>query len=265
MALGIAMTVLATGLAAGCGAGATAGRPDTFAARKALAEQLARRDDLAAAYQTVVALHRERPRDAEVLALRGTILREKGLLAEAEADLKEALALDKRLARAHAALGIVYDMTQRGEQAQAAHSRAIQLEPQVAGHLNNLGFSLFLRGRTKEAITTYLKAARLEPLNRRVRNNLGFAYAKDGDLTRAAREFALGGSPAEARNNLGYAYELRGDLNRAFGLYCEALRLDPRIARARKNLAFVAAELGRPVPKDLAGEPRVVTENEKRR
>jgi tetratricopeptide (TPR) repeat protein len=66
----------------------------------------------------------------------------------------------------------------------------------------------------------------------------------------------VGGSPAEAKNNLGFAYQSAGNLPRAFDLYVEALRLDPGLTRARQNLREVAKQLERPVPPELASEPR---------
>ena len=178
-------------------------------------------------------LHRERPDDTEVLTMRGIVYRERGLFNDAEADLKAALKLAPESADAHAALGILYDVQMRSE-AEAEHREAVKLAPNNPAYLNNLGFSLYLRHRFKEAIKSYESAARLAPLSRRVRTNLGFACAAMGDLRRAAREFQMGGSEAEAKNNLGFAYERRGDMANAFDLYLEAVRLDPRAsARAR--------------------------------
>ena len=85
-----------------------------------------------------------------------------------------------------------------------------------------------------------------------MRTNLGFACAAVGDLRRAAREFQMGGTEAEAKNNLGFAYERRGDMANAYDLYVEALRLDPKGERARSNLVHAAIVLGRPVPPEAA-------------
>jgi Flp pilus assembly protein TadD len=235
---------------------------DTYEARKKLARELVVRGDWANAFAYADGLHRERPRDAEVLVLRGTIFRERGLPTEAEADLREALRLDEESAEAHAALGILYDVSQRARDADAQHRLAVKLAPTNSGYLNNLGFSLFLRGKTQEAIGYYQQAARLDPTNRRVRTNLGFAYATVGDLRRASREFEMAGTPAEAKNNLGYAYERRGDIPRAYDLYLEAARLDPKSTRARSNLVHAAAELGREVPPDVAQPPGAEAEHQ---
>jgi Flp pilus assembly protein TadD len=248
----IAMAVL-LGALAGVGAGcATAGelKQDTFQARKLLAAELNARGDFATAFSYADDLHRERPLDTEVLVLRGVIYRDKGMSTEAEADLREAIALDDRLGDAHAALGILFDLTHRSEQAELEHQRAVALTPTNARYLNNLGFSLFMHGKAREAVLAFGRAARLAPTNRRVRTNLGFALAATGDLRGAAREFQMGGSPAEAKNNLGFAYERRGDLAHAYALYREASSLDPASTRARSKLAFVAGTLGRDVPAD---------------
>jgi Flp pilus assembly protein TadD len=225
---------------------------DAYEARRKLAHQLIARSDWSSAFAYVDQLHRERPRDVDVLVMRGTIYRERNLPAESEADLREAIGLEPDSAEAHAALGILYDVTLRASLAEAQHRAAVKLAPGSATYLNNLGFSMFLRGKSKEAIGFYEQAARIEPTSRRVRTNLGFACAAAGDLSRASHEFEMGGTPAEAKNNLGFAYERRGDLKNAYDLYLEATRLDPKSTHARQNLVHAAQVLGREVPPAVA-------------
>jgi Flp pilus assembly protein TadD len=248
--LGLALVTLGlAGAAGGCattqGAEGPAGAP--YTARTRLATELVSRGDWARAFAMLDELHRERPEDAEVLTLRGIVYRERGLFPDAEVDLKAALKVAPESAAAHAALGILYDIQMRPE-AEAEHRAAVKAAPNNPAFLNNLGFSLFLRQHYKEAVSVYESAARLAPLSPRVRTNLGFAYAAMGDLRRAAREFQMGGTEAEAKNNLGFAYERRGDMANAYDLYVEALRLDPKAERARSNLVHAALVLGRPVP-----------------
>jgi Flp pilus assembly protein TadD len=218
-----------------------------YLARSKIAHELVARGDWPQAFAMLDDMHRDRPDDADVLTLRGIVFRERGLFADAEGDLKAALKLTPESADAHAALGILYDVQMRPE-AEAEHREAVRLAPKNPAYLNNLGFSLYLRQQYKEAVSVYEAAARLAPLSRRVRTNLGFACAALGDLRRAAREFQMGGTEAEAKNNLGFAYERRGDMANAYELYVEALRLDPTVARARSNLVHAALVLGRPVP-----------------
>ena len=220
----------------------------TFEARRQLAHELVARGDWQPAFAYVADLHREQSADPDILVLRATIYRERGLLDEAEADLREAIRVAPDLASAHAGLGILCDMQRRPAEAEEQHRSAVKIEPRNAVYLNNLGFSLFLHGNVKEAISYYEQAARLGPTVRRTRTNLGFAYAARGDLHRAAREFEMGGTPVEAKINLGFAYERRGDLNNAYALYSEATLLDPKSQRAHQNLVHAAEVLGRPVP-----------------
>jgi Flp pilus assembly protein TadD len=248
------LALLAAASSGGGCAGISGARRSTDAAhvaRHTLARELVARGDWARAFAMLDDLHREDPDDVEVLTLRGIVFRERGLFADAEADLKAALKAMPSSADAHAALGILYDVQMRPG-AEAEHREAVRLAPKNPAYLNNLGFSLFLRQHFKDAITSYESAARMAPLSQRVRTNLGFAYAATGDLRRAASEFQMGGTEAEAKNNLGFAYERRGDMANAYELYAEAVRLDPKVERARSNLVHAALVLGRPVPPEAA-------------
>jgi Flp pilus assembly protein TadD len=241
-------------LLVGCAGRLGESRNDTFEARKRLTHELVGRQEWTGAFFYADQLHRERPKDAEVLVLRGIVFRERGLPDDAQRDLEEALRLAPRLAEAHAALGILFDSTGRGEQADRHHRQATGIDPENPVFLNNLGFSLYLRKRHAEAIETFQRGVRLNPVDRRLRTNLGFAYAASGDLPRASREFGMGGTPAEAKNNLGFAYEQRGDLGNAFSLYLEALRLNPQSGPARANLIHVAKLLGKELPPEAREE-----------
>jgi Flp pilus assembly protein TadD len=246
--------------ASGCASLSNRGGEDaTVAARKRLVRELVARGEWNQAFAHADDLHRERPADAEVLTLRGTIFRERKLVDDAEADLRAAVEADGAYAPAHAALGILLDSLGRGSEAERHHRKAVALDGKNGGknaaYLNNLGFSLLVRRQTREALEVLQRSARIDPTNLRLRTNLGFAYASAGDLPRAAREFDLGAAPAESRNNLGFAYESRGDLANAFQLYAEAVRLDPACTRARGNLAHVAGKLGRPLPPELTAPP----------
>jgi Flp pilus assembly protein TadD len=230
---------------AGC---ASTQRADVAGAQRALGRELVQQRSWTRAFAVADALCRTSQGDPEGFILRGIVYREMELLDEAEADLKEALGLAPKSARAHSALAIVYDSQGRAEDALEHHRRAAELEKRHPTYLNNLGFSLFAHGRTREAIEVLHEAVRAAPADPRIRNNLGFAYAATGDMTRAAHQFTRGGTPVEAKINLGWAYERRGSLSLAYDLYSEALRIDPAANAAQNNLIRVARELGRDVP-----------------
>ncbi|MES1172069.1 MAG: tetratricopeptide repeat protein [Bacteroidota bacterium] len=251
-----AALALLTGLslATGCAHGRDAAAVNAFETRRQIARHLVESGDWEPALAYVSDLHREAPEDAGVLVLRATIYRERGLRPEAEADLRDAIRLEPNLAAARSGLGVLCDMARRPAEAEEQHRQAVKLEPRNPTFLNNLGFSLFLRGKTAEAVTFYEQAARIAPTVQRTRTNLGFAYAARGDLQRAAREFEMGGSPADAKINLGFAYERRGDMANAYTLYAEAARLEPTSRRARVNLVHAAQVSGRPLPAPLPGD-----------
>jgi Flp pilus assembly protein TadD len=240
--------LLTFGVLSACAHRDAAPGQSTFETRRQIAAELVARGDWQPAFAYVDQLHREQADDPRVLLLRATIYRERALLSEAEVDLWDAVRLAPSLASARAALGIVLDLQKRPADAEEQHRLAVKLEPRNPTYLNNLGFSLFLHGKVKDAIPYYEQAARLGPTVRRTRTNLGYAYAARGDLQRAAREFEMGGTPAEAKTNLGFAYERRGDMANAYDLYVEAARLDPHSQRARMNLAHAAHVTGRAVP-----------------
>jgi Flp pilus assembly protein TadD len=248
MAMRMAMAVGLLALGGACAHQPAKPGSSTYETRRQIARELVGQGDWQPAFAYVDQLHREQPQDADVLVLRATIYRERNLLNEAEADLREAVRLAPALASARAGLGIVADLRRQPQDAEENLRLAVKLDPRNAAYLNNLGFSLFLHGKVKESITYYEQSARLGPTVHRTRTNLGFAYAARGDLQRAAREFEIGGTPVEAKINLGFAYERRGDMANAYAMYAEAARLDPASTRARANLAHAAEVTGRPVP-----------------
>ncbi len=231
-ALGAALALSCAGPRQGSG---------TVQVKLALARELSGRGQRDAAFELADEACRLAPRDGPARALRGALLAERGLLVEAEADLRDAVRLAPDLAEAHSGLAIVHERQGRLEEAEAGHRRALELAPGNGRYLNNLGYALLAHGKAAAALPVLLEAARVDPLGRRVRTNLGFAHAALGDWPRAARSFELGGTPAEAQNNLGLAYERAGNLAQAREHYAEAMRLDPQLAVARANLAHLAS------------------------
>ncbi len=226
---------------------------DVGAARKQLGRALLERGDAAAARDAVDPLCRVRRPDPEALAIRGIAYQRLKLEREAEADLREALKRNDKLAFAHSALAILLDLSGRAAEAEKHHRRAVELAPRDARYLNNLAFSLFARGEARQAIPIFLEAVREEAGNARVRNNLGFAYAVTGDFARAREEFERSGDARQARVNLALAYERKGALAQAYELYVEVARLAPDDAVARADVARVAQALGREVPPGASG------------
>jgi len=246
----VSAVVLAAALASGC---ATTSRSADPAAqvRRSLAERLASQGDWAGAFRAADALVEEHPGDTAARLLRAQALRHGGAPVEAEADLARVLLEDPSNPTAHEELALLCEGASRNEEALVHHREALRLAPESARAANNLGFALLARGRHADAVPILEKALRAHPADVRLRNNLGFAYAATGDFTRASRQFALGGTEAQARHNLGVAYERGRNLPMAWDMYLAAARLDPGVRLPRSNLVHLSRELGRPLPPEL--------------
>jgi Flp pilus assembly protein TadD len=174
-----------------------------------------------------------------------------------------AIERDEKYAPAHAQLGVLLNTLGRNRDADREHHKAIALDPSNAAYRNNLGFSQYMQGRLKEAVKTYVAALERDAAQKRIHNNLAFAYAKLGSLDKAFAHFKLAGPPAQATNNLGYVAEEQGHLERAYELYVQAVKQDPELIQAHRNLERVCLSLGRPLPdlgvesKPLVGTPPV--------
>jgi Flp pilus assembly protein TadD len=193
----------------------------------------------------LVKLRSDAPEPYTLLARAHMGLRQMGAARNA---LARALALDDTYAPAHAELGALLDMEGAHRAAEKSHRRALALAPDEVGYHNNLGFCLYLQKRYWDAIARFRAALERDATARRVHNNLAFAYAEVNMLDRAYRHFRLAGRPAQASNNMGFVHEERGELERAYEYYLIALREDPALIQARRNLARICQRLGRPVP-----------------
>jgi Flp pilus assembly protein TadD len=160
----------------------------------------------------------------------------------------QAIDRDRKYAPAYSMKGVVLNNLGRHQEANEAHLRAIRVDEENASYYNNLGFSYYLQGDYKQAVISYLDAINVDPGDKRVHNNLGFAYGKLGKLKSALRHFKLAGTPDQANNNLGFVFEVNGHPERAYEYYVVALKQNPDLVQAQKNLQRVCGILGRVVP-----------------
>jgi tetratricopeptide (TPR) repeat protein len=138
----------------------------------------------------------------------------------------------------------------RAADAEAQLRRALALKPGYADARMNLGNALMQEGRVAEAIPEYREALRLDPVrSARGHSNLGVALFQSGDAAGAEAEFAdaLRRDPdyAEARNNLGNVLLQSGRAEAAAAQLEEALRLRPDYPDACNNLGRALLALGR--------------------
>jgi Flp pilus assembly protein TadD len=176
-----------------------------------LAQTYVAKGSYEAATPLLTRLLRDEPREPLVHLLFATVLRERGLFAQAEHEFRRVLELSPTSAEARAGLGLVHDLQGRPDEAEREHRAAIALDPGRAAFWNNLGFSLFVARHTEEAVVALLRALSLDPGLAIAYNNLGFAYAQKKDYASARRAFTTAGGLRSALYNLALACERNGD------------------------------------------------------
>ena len=137
------------------------------------------------------------------------MLRQRGLLTEAEREGRRAVASDPNAPGGWNNLGIVLQEALKLDESRLCLERALTLEPDNAHTLNNLGNTLMRLGRVSEAERKWNAALRLTP------------------------------DYAEVYGNLANLFLVQGEYERAEASARRAIELNPRLADAYINLAAV--------------------------
>jgi tetratricopeptide (TPR) repeat protein len=189
--------------------------PDLAGVTLLLAKSLRDLNEPAEALSVIAAFISRHPKESwELLSLAGILEDEQGLLKEAEAAYRAALAIDSTPSSLH----------------------------------NNLGYNLLLQGNAEGAATEFRKAIEIDPHSVIAHNNLGTAlmWAKSGKSEQAFEEWRKSGDPAAAHNNLAAIFLEQGHYPEARQELASALELRPDYPAALKNLRMVAAADGGP-------------------
>ncbi len=113
---------------------------------------------------------------ARVLYEEGNRHLQRGASQEAEAALRQALAIDPDYADAHSKLGVVFAEREDRPAARAQFERALQLNDRHSSALTNLGNLAFLEGDLSEAERYHRLAISYDPDNPVPHNNLAAVY-----------------------------------------------------------------------------------------
>jgi len=171
----------------------------------------------------------------------GNALGRAGLLQEAAASYRRALALRPELVEALNNLADVELEQGDLEAASASLRRAVELRPDFAEAQQNLGKALLRLGRYEEALESCKKAVHLAPGSPQAHNSLGNVLARLGQFDAAIASFrrciALWPEFAEAHANLANAIRSTGRLDEAAEEYRLALRIKPEFVAAYAELA----------------------------
>jgi len=182
---------------------------------------------------------KKNPKNVEIYYLMGVCKRENREYHEAAKDFHEAIRLNPEYAPAYDGLGLTCDLMGEREKAWTNYKKAISLNPARADFYNNLGFSEILGGRLKEAKLHLLKSVSLYPAYKKALNNLALCYAMMGEDEKAMAILKEISSPADACNNMGVIYQLKGDMEKAVAMYKKALKINPDMTKAGKNLKLI--------------------------
>ncbi len=145
---------------------------------------LGRRQDAAGAYQRSLQVED----NAATRALLGMVKVQLGDLTGAEADYRQALALEPGSAATQEAMGNLLLQLGRPEEAVTAFRKAIALGETALRYVR-LATALGRLGRMSEAITAVESAIALDPSDASARFQLGELYARQGDLPQAQQAY----------------------------------------------------------------------------
>ncbi len=148
------------------------------------------------------------PLDVESWFMAGTLYGRLGRIADAEAALRKAVALQPDFAQGHLNLGQALELQGKYAEAETSFGRAVALKPELADGHDALGRLCQLRGDMQAAIAHHQRAIQLQPSRLSTYLSLGRALHQMGGLDAAAEniEHALGLDAVHAE---GY-YDLAG-------------------------------------------------------
>lgn len=179
----------------------------------------------------------------------GNALRDHGLLAEAMAEYRRAIALKSDYAEAHNNLGNA--LREAGDAAASLQScaRAVELLPGYAEGYNNLGNALKDLGEIDAALLAYNKAIAARSDFALAHINLGNLFREQGHADAAVESYrtgiALAPNLAAAHDALAVALMDRGDVDAAIESYRRAAELQPEQAAAHNALGNALNGAGR--------------------
>ncbi|MFQ5900619.1 MAG: tetratricopeptide repeat protein [Thermodesulfobacteriota bacterium] len=158
---------------------------------------------------------RRYPNNERAHANLGLVYEERGLLTEAEAELKNAIKIRKDFVNAHNSLGIVYHKKKSFDLALKELQTAIELDPTHVKAHYNLGLVYRDLKRYPDALRAFQSAIELKP------------------------------DYSEGYNNIGNIYLIQGHVEKAIDEYRNALRFDSDNIEVYYNIASSLEQIGR--------------------
>jgi Flp pilus assembly protein TadD len=152
-------------------------------------EDAGERERARSEYERAIALAGGAPESAGPHNNLGNLDREDGRLADAERELRAALAADPRHAGAHGNLALVLQALGRNDEAERVLLEGLAMAPDAATLRSNLGNMYFRRNDLPRALAEYQQAVALDPEHADAHNNLGSVLFRLGRLDEAEAEY----------------------------------------------------------------------------
>jgi Tfp pilus assembly protein PilF len=188
---------------------------------------------------------RHEPHVAAAHTVLATRYLQAGRVADARAQLEEALRLDPRNAEAHSNLGMLLQARGLLNDGMQHLRTAAQLKPKDDSVRFNLGAGLLAVGQPDAAIREFQTAIALNPENADAHFNLGVILGPrnqlDDAIVHLRRAVEINPLNADAYHNLAVAYLLQRRLDEAIASAQTAVRLKPDSAPAREMLQRLLA------------------------
>jgi tetratricopeptide (TPR) repeat protein len=170
----------------------------------------------------------------------GEALRLQGDFDEAIIELRKAITLEPRSARAYSGLGLALRAQRNLPESTAAYQEAIRLDPDLIDAHNGLAVVLANQGKLNEAVAEFREIIRVDPDSAIGYYNLAYALAdldQDVESAAALREVVrINPNHYNARFNLGELFRLEGKYDESVKQFREYLRLAPEAAQNRRNI-----------------------------
>jgi tetratricopeptide (TPR) repeat protein len=167
-------------------------------------------------------------------------LRLQGDFDEAIAELRKAITLEPRSARAYSGLGLALRAQRNLPESTAAYQEAIRLDPDLIDAHNGLAVTLANQGKLTEAVTEFREIIRIDPDSAIGYYNLAYALAdldRDVESAAALREVVrINPNHYNARFNLGELFRLEGKYDESVKQFREYLRLAPDAPQNQRNI-----------------------------
>ena len=180
---------------------------------------------------------KQQPNDIKIIEQYGLLLMKMKRSAEAEEQLMQSISIGKPSWQALNGLGIIADLQNRHEDANAYFKEAEKMNPGSPELLNNIGFSYYLDSKFEQAEHYYIKALQSDSGFKKALYNLSLVQAKLRNYDAMYQTFIKLVDEPEANNNAGYLAMMNGDYKQAEVYLNKAMRLSPRYyKKAHDNL-----------------------------